>query len=425
MSKENYQFDTLKIRAGYNPAEHNNSIQVPIYQTAAFDLVSTERAERIINFEELGYVYTRVGNPTLAALEARVAALDGAAAAVSVASGMAAVSYALLNAGEKGRIIVAAQIYGGTYDAYKKVYPRLGVQIDIVKDVNDLNAIRALIKDDTRAIFIESISNPINVVADIEAIANLAHEYGLPLIVDNTFATPYLLNPIKYGADVVVYSATKALTGHGSIIAGLILESGKFNWAGGRHPHFTEKIFTLNDKSIIEALPDFPFTGRIRTNHLPLLGASLSPFEAYLAIQGIETLSERVKKQTESAQKIAEYLLKHPKVSWVSLPTLPDSKYYDLAKKYLKKGAGGTFSFGFKGSEEEISQFIDKLKLFSYHANVGDARSLVINSAKTTHGELTEDEQNIAGVKPETIRLSIGLEDVKDLIADLKQAFGK
>ena len=294
-----------------------------------------------------------------------------------------------------------------------------------MNDVNDLDAIRALIKDDTRAIFIESISNPINVVADIEAIANLAHENGLPLIVDNTFATPYLLNPIKHGADVVVYSATKSLTGHGSIIAGLILESGKFNWAGGRHPHFTEKHFTLNDRSIIEALPEFPFTGRIRTNHLPLLGATLSPFDAYLAILGIETLSERVKRQTESAQKIAEYLSKHPKVSWVSLPTLPGSKYYDLAKQYFKKGVGGTFSFGFNGSEEEISQFIDKLKIFSYHANVGDARSLVINSAKTTHGELTEDEQNNVGVKPETIRLSIGLEDVKDLIADLKQALGK
>jgi O-acetylhomoserine (thiol)-lyase len=425
MSKTNYQFDTLKIRAGYNSAEHNNSIQVPIYQTTAFDLVSTERADRIFNNEELAYVYSRVGNPTLAALEARVAALDGAKAAVSVASGMAAVSYAILNAGLGGRVIVAAQIYGGSYDAYKKLYPSLGIQIDIVKDVNDLDAIRALIQEDTKAIFIESISNPINVVADIEAIANLAHENGLPLIVDNTFATPYLLNPIKYGADIVVYSATKALTGHGSIIAGLILESGKFNWAGGKHPQFTEKIFTLNDKSIIEVLPDFPFIGRIRTNLLPLLGASLSPFDAYLAIQGVETLSERVKKQTESAKKIAEFLSKHPKVSWVSLPTLPGSKYFDLAKKYFKKGAGGTFSFGFNGSEEEISRFIDNLKLFSYHANVGDARSLIINSAKTTHGELTEEEQANAGIKPETIRLSIGLEDPRDLIADLKQAFGK
>ncbi|MDP4210513.1 MAG: aminotransferase class I/II-fold pyridoxal phosphate-dependent enzyme [Bacteroidota bacterium] len=423
MSTADYQFDTLKIRAGYNPAEHGNSIQVPIYQTAAFDLISTERAHRILRMEELAYVYTRVGNPTNAALEARVAALDGASGAVSVASGMAAISYALLNVGEGGRVIVAAQIYGGTYDAYKKIYPRLGVQVDILEDVNDLEAIKALIKDDTRAIFIESISNPINVVADIEAIANLAHKNGLPLIVDNTFATPYLLNPIKHGADVVVYSATKALSGHGSVIAGLVLESGKFNWAGGRHPQFTEKHYTLGDRSIIEALPDFPFVGRIRTNLLGLLGATLSPFDAYLVLQGIETLSERVKKQTESAQKIAEFLTTHPKVSWVSLPTLPGSKYNALAKKYLTKGAGGTFSFGFKGTEEEVNQFIEKLELFAYHANVGDARSLVINSAQTTHHELTEEEQSKAGIKPETVRLSIGLEDVNDLIADLKQAF--
>jgi O-acetylhomoserine (thiol)-lyase len=261
------------------------------------------------------------------------------------------------------------------------------------------------------------------VIADIEAIANLAHENGLPLIVDNTLATPYLLNPIKYGADVVVYSATKSLSGHGSVIAGLILESGKFNWAGGRHPQFTEKVYTLGDKSIVEALPDFPFTGRIRTNHLALLGATLGPFEAYLVLQGIETLSERVKKQTESAQKIAEFLSKQPNVVWVSLPTLPSSKYNELARKYFPKGAGGLFSFGIKGAEEEVNQFIEKLKLFSYHANIGDARSLVINSAHTTHHELTEDEQKSVGIGPEIIRLSIGLEDVDDLIADLKQAF--
>jgi len=425
MSEKNYQFDTLKVRAGYNPSEHNNSIQVPIYQTAAFDLISTERAKRILNFEELAYVYTRVGNPTLAALEARVSALDGAAAAVSVASGMAAVSFAILNAAEGGRIIVAAQIYGGTYDAYKNTYPKLGVQVDIVEDVNDLEAIRSLIKEDTKAIFIESISNPINVIADIEAIANLAHEHGLPLIVDNSFATPYLLNPIKYGADVVVYSATKSLSGHGSVIAGIILESGKFDWAGGRHPQFTDKKYTLQNRSVIEALPLFPFTGRIRINHLPLLGASLGPFDAYQVLQGIETLSERVKKQTESAYIIAEFLSTHPKVSWVSLPTLKESKYKTLADKYFPKGAGGTFSFGFNGDEEETNKFIDSLELFSYHANVGDARSLVINSARTTHGELTEEEQQYAGVKLETVRLSIGLEDVTDLIADLNQAFDK
>ena len=425
MNKKEYQFDTLRVRAGYNPSEHNNSIQVPIYQTTAFDLVNTERAGRILRFEELTYVYSRVGNPTLAALEARVAALDGATAAVAVGSGMAAISFAILNAGQGGRVIVSGQIYGGTYDAYKKLYPNLNVQIDIVDDVNDLDAIKALIKEDTKAIFIESVSNPINVIADVEAIAELAHANGLPLIVDNTFPTPYLFNPIKHGADVVVYSATKALSGHGSVIAGLILESGKFDWGAGRHPQFTEKVYTLGDQSVLEKLSGFPFTGRIRTNYLSLLGASLGPFDAYLVIQGIETLSERVKKQTESAQEIAEYLSKHPKVAWVSLPTLSDSKYYDLAQKYYPKGVGGTFSFGLKGDAEDVSRFIDKLELFSYHANIGDARSLVVNSAHTTHHELTAEEQAKVGVKEETVRLSIGLEDVSDLIADLDQAFNE
>jgi O-acetylhomoserine (thiol)-lyase len=426
MSNLNPQgFDTLKIHAGYTPAEHQGSIQVPIYQTTAFEIGSPERAERLIRFEEFGLLYTRVGNPTLTALEQRVAALDGGVAALSLASGMAAVSYAILNAGENGRVIAAEQIYGGTYDAYKKIYPNLGVQIDTVADINDLDAIRREIREDTRAIFIESINNPVNVIADIEALANLAHENGLPLIVDNTLATPYLLNPIKYGADIVVYSATKALQGHGALIGGLIVESpGKFDWLAGRHPQFEKKVFTFGDRNVVETFPDFPFLARARTHYLALLGAALSPFDAYLLIQGIETLSERLKKQSESAQIIAEYLAQHPKVSWVSYPTLPGSKYKELAGKYLPKGAGGVFSFGYKGDETEIYRFLNAVKLFSYHANLGDARSLIINSPRTTHHELSVEEKNRSGVYPETIRLSIGLEDVDDLIADLEQAFG-
>lgn len=418
-------FDTLRIHAGYNPSEHQGSIQVPIYQTTAFEVGSPERAERLLRFEEFGLLYTRIGNPTQAALEQRIAALDGGAAAVSVASGMAAVSYAILNAGQNGRIIAAGQIYGGTYDAYRKLYPVLGVEIDTVDDVNDLNLIRSRIKPDTRAIFIESINNPVNVIADIEAIARLAHENGIPLIVDNTLATPYLWNPIKDGADVVVYSATKALSGHGSIIGGIIVDAGKFDWLAGRHPHFAAPVYTFGGRNVTETFPDFPFAARARSYYLNLLGAALSPFDAYLILQGIETLSERLKKQSESAQTIAEYLSKHPKVSWVSYPTLPGSKYRALAGKYLPKGAGGVFSFGFNGTEEEIYKFIKAVKLFSYHANLGDARSLIINSPRTTHHELTADEKLRTGIPPETIRLSIGLEDVRDLIADLDQAFGQ
>lgn len=428
MSTQNdsHHFDTLKIHAGYRSEEHNNSIHVPVYQTAAFDLVSPERAVRLTRFEETGFIYSRVNNPTLAALEERVAALDGAVGAVALGSGMAAVSFALLNAAQGGRVIAAIHVYGGTYDAYVKLYPKLGVQIDLLKDVNDLDALRSLIKDDTKAIFIESISNPLGIIADIEAIAGVAHEYGIPLIVDNTLATPYLLRPFDFGADVVVYSATKALGGHGSAIGGLVLESGKFNWTGGRHPQFEEKVYTYGNRSAIETFPDFPFTGRVRTFYMSLLGASLSPFNAYLLLQGIETLSERVKRQSESALQIAKFLQTHPKVTWVSHSGLSENgKTKQLSGKYAPKGVGGVFSFGFKGNEEEISRFIKHIELFSYHANVGDTRSLIINSAYTTHRELNEDERLEAGIPPETIRLSIGLEDVNDLIADLKQALEK
>ncbi|KAA6348619.1 L-methionine gamma-lyase [termite gut metagenome] len=424
MSTEDHKhhFDTQRIHAGYHSEEHNNSVHVPIYQTAAFDLQSTERAGRLMRFEELGYTYSRMANPTLSVLEQRAAALDGAVGAIALASGMSAVSYALLNAGEGGRVIAATQIYGGTYDAYKRLYPTLGMQIDLLKNVNDLDEIRSLIKNDTKALFIESISNPVNAIADIQAIADLVHEYGIPLIVDNSIATPYLLTPFKYGADIIVYSATKALSGHGSVIGGLILESDKFNWAAGRHPQFTQKVHAYGGRSALETFPTYPFVARIRSFYLALLGATLSPFDAYLILQGIETLSERVKKQSDTALQIATYLSKHPKVAWVSYPALPGSKYKALTDKYLPKGAGGIFSFELKGKEEDMNKFIESLKLFSYHPNIGDTRSLVINAARITHHELTEDERLAIDIPPGTIRLSIGLEDVSDLIADLEQA---
>ncbi|KAA6312401.1 L-methionine gamma-lyase, partial [termite gut metagenome] len=324
--------------------------------------------------------------------------------------------------GEGGRVIVSTRIYGGSYDACKKLYPSLGVQIDLLNEINDLDEIRALIKDDTRAIFIESISNPTNVIADIQAIARLAHEYGIPLIVDNSMATPYLLNPFEHGADIVVYSATKALSGHGSVIGGLILESGKFDWTAGRHPQFIQKVHTYGNRSAVETFPNFPFIGRVRTFYLALLGAALSPFNAYLILQGIETLSERVKKQSESALQIATFLSKHPKVAWVSHSGLAGSRYKELAGKYFPKGIGGVFSFALKSNEEETNRFIESLQLFSYHPNIGDTRSLVINSARVTHHEFTDDERLSVGIPPETVRLSIGLEDVSDLIADLQQA---
>ncbi|XFO65045.1 O-acetyl-L-homoserine sulfhydrylase [Sporomusa silvacetica DSM 10669] len=321
-------------------------------------------------------------------------------------------------------------LYGGTVDSFKKIYPKFGIAIDQVAEPDDINAYRQAIKPDTKAIYVESISNPNAVVADLEALAKIAHEHDIPLIVDNTVATPYLLNPIKYGADIVVYSATKALSGHGNVIAGVIVEAGKFNWANGKFPHFLEPYHTLRTKegqprNFLEVFPDFPFSFRIRLNYLAYFGAALSPFDAYLVLLGLETLSERVNKQVASTEAVIRYLEKHRGVAWVNHPRAEHSPCRTLAEKYLPKGAGSLLTFGFNGSEQQSAKFIDALKLFSYQANIGDARSLVINSPKTTHGELTPAKQAAADISSDTIRLSIGLEDPDDLIADLEQAFVK
>ncbi len=423
-------FDTLKVRAGYDPKDHNYSVSVPIYQTASFELGDTDRAGRLFSFSEFGFLYTRVGNPTNDVLEKRIAALDGASSAIAVGSGMAAVTYSLFNVAEGGgRILTTAQLYGGTFDSFKKIYPNFNIEIDQVSELDDLAEWRRSIRPDTKAIFVETVSNPNAAVADIEALAQIAHENDIPLIVDNTFATPYLLNPIKYGADIVIYSATKALNGHGNAILGLILESGKFNWANGKFPQFTSPVYLFRDengrgRSFLEAFgPSAAFTTRIRINYLAYFGAALSPFDAYLALLGLETLSERVQKQISNAEKIIRYLETKEQVTWINHPAAAGSKYKELAKKYLPKGAGAIFTFGLKATEEQIKNFIDSTSLFSYHANVGDARSLIINSPKTTHGELTSEEQKFAKIPPESVRLSIGIEDAEDLISDLEQAF--
>jgi O-acetylhomoserine (thiol)-lyase len=429
MAQEQFRFDTLKVRGGYNSEQHNYAVSVPIYQTAGFDLGDTARGSRLFSLEEQGFLYTRVGNPTVDVLERRVAALDGAAGAVAVASGMAAISYAILNVAEEGgRILTTPNLYGGSVDGFKKLYPKFGIAIDVSDRFDDPEALEQDIREDTKAIFVESISNPNGVVADLEALAQLAHLHGIPLIVDNTFATPYLLNPFKHGADIVIYSATKALNGHGNAIAGLVLESGRFNWANGKFPHFEEPYYTLRDehgreRTFLEVLPDFPFTGRIRLNYLNYFGAALSPFDAYLVLLGLETLSERVRKQVDNAQRIVRYLEKHELVAWVKHPSAWNSPYRKLADKYLPRGAGAIFTFGLKATAEETEAFIDATRVFSYHANVGDARSLIINPPKTTHSELTPREQARGDIPAETVRLSIGLEDPDDLIEDLEQAF--
>ncbi|GAE87896.1 O-acetylhomoserine aminocarboxypropyltransferase/cysteine synthase family protein [Acetivibrio straminisolvens] len=431
LEKTTYRFDTQRLRAGYDPKEHNYAVSPPIYQTTSFDFRDVEHAKALFGLRELGNLYTRIGNPTVAVLEQRIAALDGASGAVALSSGMAAVSYTLLNVAEGGgRILTSPYLYGGSADSFKKVYPKFGITFDFAKNIENPEKLAEEIKPDTKAIYVESISNPNGVLLDIDAIAKVAHEHGIPLIVDNTVATPYLYNPISHGADIVVYSATKGLTGHGNVIAGLVLESGKFNWQSDKFPQFSEKYYTLrdindNNRSFLEVFPEAPFTGRIRFNYLNYFGAALSPFDAYLVLIGLETLSERIEKQVRNAGILAEYLKTHKSVEWVRYPGLKDSPYHELAQRDFPKGAGGILSFGFKGTTEQREAFLNSVKLFNYHVNIGDARSLIVNSPQTTHSELEPEEKKIADIPENLIRISAGLEDPADLIADLEQAFEK
>jgi O-acetylhomoserine (thiol)-lyase len=425
-----YDFDTLKVHGGYDAARHNNAVSVPIYQTAAFALGDSYRADRLFSFSEDDPIYTRLSNPTVDVLERRLAALHGAAGAIALASGMAAVSYALLNAaGRGGRILSTARLYGGAVDAFTSVFPDLGLSVDIAENPDDVSAFARGLRDDTRAIFLESLTNPFSTIPDIEAVAAIAHARGIPLIVDNTLATPYLLNPFEYGADIVVYSATKGLSGHGNVIAGAVLESGVFDYANGKFPHFTQALWFLRDgndreRSIIEVFPKTPFTGRLRAVHLNYLGAALSPFDAYLVLLGLETLSERVGKQVRNAEAITAYLERSPHVAWVRHPAAKDSPYKALAEKYFPRGAGAVVSFGFKGTEAQKRTFLESTEIFGYQANLGDARSLIINPTETTHVELTHAQRALVGLRTDTVRLSLGLESPADLIADLEHAFG-
>lgn len=426
-----YKFDTQKVWAGYEPKEHHYAVSPPIYQTAAYDFRDVKNAADLFGLREAGFLYTRVGNPTVAVLEERVKTLDGAAAAIALASGMAAISYTLLNLAEGGgRILTSPYLYGGSADSFKKIYPKLGIHFDLAKNIENPETLAAQILPETKAVFIESISNPSAVLLDVDTIAKIAHEHGIPLVVDNTVATPYLYNPIAHGADIVIYSATKGLNGHGNVIAGLVLESGKFNYVTDKFPHFSEKYYTLRDedgnrRSFPEVFPDAPFTSRIRFNYLNYFGAALGPFDAYLALIGLETLSERLAKQSRNALKLAEYLNAHKAVEWVRYPALETSPSYALYQRDYKNGAGGILSFGFKGTQEQREKFLDAVNLIHYHVNIGDARTLIVNSPQTTHGELELYEKELADIPENLIRISAGLEDPADLIADLEQAFEK
>ncbi len=422
---QQYHFDTNKITAGYHASENQLAVSPPIYQTTAYDFKSAKHAENLFAYEEAGYLYSRVGNPTVTYFAERVKALDGGKNVLAVGSGMAAITYTLLNlTNGKGTILASPYLYGGSIDSFDRLFPDLGIQIKLTKSILDPEALEAEITEDVKAIFVESISNPNAYLVDLDKISEVAHRHHIPVVVDNTVATPYLYQPFAHGADIVVYSATKGLTGHGNIIAGIIEDNGKTEYYTKQaYPQFYTPIHMLKGKSIAEQFPDNPFISRILLVYLNFLGAALSPHDAYLGILGIETLSERVAKQSANALKIAEYLEKSPAVEWVRYPGLKSYPFKELADKILIHGFGGLLSFGITGTKEQKAAFLDHLELFHYHVNLGDVRSLIVNSPDTTHSELTEKEKEIADIPANLIRISAGLEDADDLIQDLEQGF--
>lgn len=420
---QDYRFETLQLHAGQEVDQTTNSRAVPIYQTTSYNFNDTEHAAQLFGLEELGNIYTRLMNPTTAVLEARVAELEGGVAGVAVASGMAAITYAIQSIAQSGDHILACEtLYGGTHTLFTHTLSKFGIDVTLI-DTRDPQNVAKAIQENTKALFIETIGNPEGNVEDIEALVKVTKAHGIPLIVDNTFATPYLLRPIAYGANIVVHSATKFIGGHGTTMGGVIVDAGNFDWTNGKFPGLSEPDPSYHGIVFSEKFGDAALAFKIRTTLLRDTGAALSPFNAFQLTQGLVTLSLRMERHVENAEKVAHYLSKHPKVAWVKYAGLPSSRYYDLKNKYLPRGASSVFTFGVKGGYEAGKQFIEALDLFSLLANVGDAKSLVIHPASTTHQQLTEDEQLAAGIAPETIRLSIGLEHIDDIIDDLAKGF--
>lgn len=426
MSNNKLKFNTLAVHAGQEPDPTTGSRAVPIYQTSSYVFENADHAADLFALKKGGNIYTRIMNPTTDVFEKRMAELEGGIGALALASGSAAVTFAIFNiAGAGDEIVAASTLYGGTYNLFSLTLPKLGITTTFV-DPDEPENFKKAITAKTKAIYIETIGNPRINVIDIEAVAKIAHENGLPLIIDNTFGTPFLSRPIEFGADIVIHSATKFIGGHGTSIGGVIVDAGKFDWAAsGKFPGFTEPDPSYGGIRYAQDIGASAFIAKARLQLLRDIGAAVSPFNAFLFIQGLETLALRMERHVSNAQKVAEFLEGHEKVAWVNYPGLPSSKYYALGKKYLPKGPGAIFTFGIKGGVEAGKKFIDSLELFSLVANVGDAKSLVIHPASTTHAQLSESEQKAAGVLPEQIRLSIGIEDVADLIDDLNQALAK
>ena len=427
LSERNLKFETKQLHVGQeNPDPVTDSRAVPIYQTSSYVFRNCDHAAARFGLTDAGNIYGRLTNPTQDIFEQRIAALEGGVAALAVASGAAAITYTFQNLAQSGDHIVAEKtIYGGTYNLLAHTLSQYGISTTFV-DANDLDEVRAAIQDNTKAIFIETLGNPNSNVVDIEALADIAHENRIPLVVDNTFGTPYLIRPIEYGADIVVHSATKFIGGHGTTIGGVIVDSGKFDWeASGKFSSLTDPNPSYHGVSFTKAVGAAAFVTKIRAILLRDTGATLSPFHAWIFLQGLETLSLRVERHVENALKVVDYLSKHPLVEKVNHPSLPNEKTHDLYTKYFPNGGGSIFTFEIKGGAEEAKKFIDSLQVFSLLANVADVKSLVIHPASTTHSQLNEQELEDQGIRPNTIRLSIGTENIDDILFDLEEAFSK
>jgi O-acetylhomoserine (thiol)-lyase len=425
MADRSFGFDTLSLHAGQIPDAATGSRAVPIYQTSAYVFDSPEHAASLFNLQTFGNVYSRLSNPTVAVFEERVAALEGGRAAVATGSGMAAQMIALLNVCEAGDEIVAARsLYGGTHTQLMVNFQKLGIHTTLVDSADPENFARA-ITPKTKALYAETLGNPSMNVLDIEAVARMGNQAGVPLFVDNTFASPYLCRPFEWGAAITLHSATKFLGGHGTTMGGVIVESGKFPWDNGRFPGMTEPSPGYHGVRFFETFGNFGFTMKCRMEGMRTFGPALSPFNAFLLLQGVETLSLRMDRHCSNALAVAQHLQQHPKVAWVNYPSLPNHPDHALAKKYMPKGTGAVLTFGVKGGAAAGQTFIENIEFLSHLANIGDAKSLVIHPASTTHRQLSEEQQVAAGVPPDLIRLSVGLETLDDILWDIDQALSK
>ena len=418
-------FETLALHGGQVPDPTTGARAVPIYATTSYQFKDTEHAARLFGLQEFGNIYTRIMNPTTDVFEQRIAALEGGVAALGVASGQAAETLSILNiAGTGDNIVASTDLYGGTYNLFRHTLPKIGITTRFV-DARDYDGFAAAIDVNTKAFFLELVGNPRLDILDLERIAAIAHAQGVPVIVDATTVTPYLWQPLKYGADIVVHSATKYIGGHGTSIGGVVVDGGTFDWTQGRFPGLTEPDESYHGLVYTQAFGNLAFILKLRVQGLRDIGAALSPFNSFLFLQGLETLPLRMERHSSNALAVANYLSAHSNVAWVNYPGLPSHPSYELAKKYLPKGQSGILGFGVKGGREAGKTFINSLKLFSHLANIGDAKSLAIHPASTTHSQLTPEEQQLTGVTDDYVRLSIGIETISDIIADLEQALSR